>query len=719
MTGRRFGTLMLLLFASLPARAAEETITIYRDQWGIPHIQAESEAGACFGMGYAQAEDRPEELFRQYRRAAGRMAEVFGPEYLRHDYRQRVWRHEAISRERYDSLAPRTRNLIEAFLAGVRQYFQENPDRRPDWGMELEPWQVVALGRYIIWGWPEGSAAGDLERAGIEPDPVEERSSNQWLVAPARSAHDAPLALIDPHLGWYGQFRFYEARLYGGELQVSGVAILGTPVPSLGHSRYCSVAMTTGGPDTSDVYEETLDPSRPGEYLYEGSWRKLAVHTEEIRVREEERIRVVKREIAYTRHGPIVARRKGKGYAMALSYFDEVELQDQIYDMMTARNLSEMKRALARLQLMEQNVMVGTVDGDIYYVRNGRVPIRPAGFDWKRPVPGHDSRAEWRGLHPFEDLVQVLNPPQGYMQNCNVSPAHLMKNSPLTAERYRERPYLYNVDIPYLHQRAAQVVEELHAMAKMTVRDAVAVAHSTAVFNADLWQRRLDAAVEKHGRPLRSNADAVKVYELITTWNGRSSPDSAGAVAYRYWKDAVYRISDEVPEKQRLRDATTLGEVSLLADRAGLEPPPVPGRKLVEALGAAAANLGKDWGRVVVAYGEVYRIGREGADRTYPIGGGSIAGMSTPRAVSYRPNGDGKTFLGRGGQTATQVVLLTRPPRSWSLLPLGQSDDPASPHFDDQAARLMTRGRLKPTYFLDREELLEHVTAKKVLHWRH
>ena len=710
---------IVVLLVALPmfGRLAAEEITIYRDQWGVPHIHASSDEGVCFGMGYAQAEDRPEEIFKQYRRAVGRMAEVFGADFIFHDYRQRVWRHGAISRERYGDVSARTRRLIEAFVAGVEEYFRRHPERRPPWAMKLEPWQIVALGRYIIWGWPEGSAGGDLKRGGIEPDPVEERSSNQWLVSPEKSAHGAPFALIDPHLSWYGEFRFYEARLYGKELQLSGVTILGTPIPSLGHSRYCSVAMTTGGPDTSDVYVETLDPSRPGKYLHDGSWRELTLRTETIRVKEGDGYREVRREITYTHHGPIVARKDDKGYAMAIPYFDQVGLTDQIFEMMTSRNLSEMKKALGMLQLMEQNVMVGTVDGDIYYLRNGRVPRRPRGFDWRRPVPGHTSRTEWQGIHPLEDLVQIVNPPQGYMQNCNISPAHLMKGSPLTPERYKERPYLFNVGMPYLHQRAAQVVEELHAATRLTVDQAIAIANSTAVFNADLWQRRLAEAMEEHGGLLKAHREAQKVRELVMTWNRRSNPDSAGATAYRYWKEAVYRVPDELPEKMRLRGQRRAGAVALLADRAGLEPPPVRGEALVNAVKAAAEALEKDWGRVVVAYGEMYRIGRAGAGRTYPIGGGNVPGMSTPRAVSYRRSTDASTYIGRGGQTSTQVVLLTKPPRSWSLLPLGESDDPSSPHFDDQAARLMPYGRMKPTYFLQKEELLKHVERNTVLVW--
>src|SRR5262249_59589785 len=91
-------------------------------------------------------------------------------------------------------------------------------------------------------------------------------ASNEWVVAANRTADGAPIALIDPHLGWYGQFRFYEGRLYGGELAVSGMSIPGLPFSSLGHNRYCSVAMTTGGPDAADVYEEKMNPPHHRQY---------------------------------------------------------------------------------------------------------------------------------------------------------------------------------------------------------------------------------------------------------------------------------------------------------------------------------------------------------------------------------------------------------------------------------------------------------------------
>src|SRR5262245_41097908 len=686
---------ILALFTPAAAAGAGEEVTIHRDMFGVPHIFAKTEEGAAYGMGYAQAEDRLEEVLKQYRRAEGTMAEVFGPEFLRDDYRQRLWRHRAVAEAHYKELSPKTRAVIEAYHAGVKQYMKERPGEVPDWATEPQPWQVIALSRHIIWGWPEGDAGGDLIRAGIKPDPIEPRGSNQFVIAANRTAATAPLALIDPHLSWYGQFRFYEARLYGGALETSGVAIPGLPLTTLGHNRYCSVAMTTGGPDAADVYEEELNPDNPRQYKYDGQWRDMTVRTEIIGVKEKGKLIKKKFEIEDTRHGPVVAHRKGKAYAMKLPYMDQFRLPEQAYAMATARNLAEMKKALSLFQLMEQNVMVATVDGDIFYVRNGRVPIRPKGFNWRLPVPGNTSASDWLGYHGIDDLVQSLNPWQGYLQNCNVSPEHMTKFCPMTPERYAEKPYLYNADNP-LHQRAAMMRDQLHANTRVTVQDAHDMALSTQVYNADLWQARLAAAWETAG-DVKADAKAAKLCNLILRWNRRADADSTGATAYFFWKNVI-------------------GAEALQSDRAGKPPPAsVTDAQLLNGLVMGAEALDKKWGRLEVAYGEMFRVGRRGGTKTWPVGGGSVLGMATPRAIGFEPSAAGKTFIGRSGQTSVQLVQLTRPPRSWTLLPLGQSDHPDSKHFDDQAEKLFSPGKLKPTYFLDRTELMKNVESTKVL----
>jgi acyl-homoserine-lactone acylase len=666
---RRFA---LLLACTLLYGA--EKVEILRDQYGVPHIFAATAEGAAFGSGYAQAEDRLEELLRNYRKAEGTMSEAFGKDWIFHDYRQRVWRHRAVAEQHYRELDPKMRAICEAYQAGVRKFMQEHPEQVPAWAPKLEPWQIVALSRYILWGWPEGEAGGDLKRAGINPDPVDYHGSNEVLLAPSRTAMHAPIAIVDPHLSWYGEFRFYEMRVYGGELSCSGAAILGTPFPALGHNRYLSVAMTTGGPDTSDAYEEEV---KDGKYLFKGQWLPLGVRTEHILVKGGSPIDI---RIESTRHGPIVAHKNGKAYSLAIPYADEFRSIETTWKLDTARNLAEAKKALADLQLMAQNIMIGTVDGDIYYVRNGRVPVRPQGCDSSRPMPGASGACEWQGIHPFSDLVQITNPPQGYMQNCNVSPFAMMKDSPLTPEKWADHPYLYNDTRRPAHQRAAMMVDLLDAAHGVTPEQAIGIAFSTQVWHADLWQERIRKAAPDSG-----------FARMLAEWNRRSDAGSRAALGFYLFKLALGTAGRNVDPPADLADAA-----------------------IVTALQKAGQRLRSDFGPDAV-FGTLFRVGREGGSRTWPVGGGTLneAGMATPRAISFNPAG--KQMVGHSGQTSTQIVILTRPPQSFMVIPLGESDHKESGHWDDQAEKLFSLARAKPTYFLNRKELEKHVTARREL----
>jgi acyl-homoserine-lactone acylase len=695
---------------SAPKNAAKDEATLYRDEFGIPHIFAPSLESACYAVGYAQAEDRLEELLKNYRRANGTMAEVFGPDFYRQDVIQRIWRHAEISREHYNQVSPRMRACIESYQDGIRAFMKEHPEQVPAWAQEIHPWDVIALGRYIIFGWPMGEAGGDLLRAGIQLDPVAYRGSNEMLIAPSRTAMNAPIAVIDPHLSWYGEFRFYQVRIYAGDYNVSGVSILGVPLPSLGHSRYCSVAMTTGGPDTSDIFEEELNPANPRQYRYDGQWRDIRVRKEKLKVKAGDKVDEKEIDIEYTHHGPVVAHKNGKAYAMAIPYAEEIGLTDQAYEMMMARNLDQMKQALAHLQLMAQNVMVGTVQGDIYYVRNGRVPVRAKGTDPSKPIPGNTSATEWQGLHRFSDLVQITNPPTGYMHNCNVTPCAMMKNSPMTPDKYAAQPYLYNADCKMpRHQRAEMMTDLLDAANKVTLEQAIDIAFSPQVYHAELWQARLKRAVDStvaangNGPGLAAetkaalSADAMAVYDSIQKWNRRSDADSEGALAfYAFKKSLPAEVARQYDPPDSLSDT-----------------------QLTEALDKAAAWLKSNVGAIGATYGQYFRVGREGGAKTWPVGGGSLNGgpfnvaMATPRAISFKPAG--KEMVGVGGQTSTQIVVMSNPPKSYAIIPLGESDHKESGHWDDQAEKLFSRSRAYPSFFMDKQELMKHVTATKVL----
>jgi len=681
-----------------------ETATIYRDVWGVPNIYADSEDAACFAIGYAQAEDRLEQLFDNYRTAIGRMAEIHGPNELLNDFRARLWRHAEVSKDNYQKLSARTRAGAEAFLAGIRHHLKEHPDRVPTNALEIEPWMCIALGRASIFPWPEMQAFEELIRGGIRPKPPEYRGSNEMVLGASKTKAKVPIAVIDPHLGFYGPMRFHEARVYAGQIRGAGMFVVGTPLPGFGHNEYFSMAHTTGGPDTTDIFIETLNPDNPAQYQYDGQWRTGVIRKIEISVRNKNgTLDTVRQDILYTHHGPVVATKDGKGYAIATPYFDQVSLGDMTYALWLSQNVREIRAALSMAQYHPQNIMIACVDGDLYYQRTGRVPIRPGGFDYTKPVPGNTSKTEWLGIHPTDDLVQVLNPPCGWMQNCNISPRVMYRNSTLTEDKYRS--YLYMepqyMGIKYgLHQRAATVFQLLDEIREATIEDVFEIATTPRTYGVRPWQDRLRTAWEHRGATPQEDADLAGFAQAILTWNGRVEKDSQGALCYLYWKQQQSFLIRQ-------------------SDKRGDPPPPtLSDAEVLATLGAACKKMKTDRGDLHTRYGDVYRIGRKGGKQTAPADGGSIDSIATPRAMFFEPIDKTRQQLGVGGQSALMVVELTRPPRSWTAAPLGQSDDPNSPHFDDQALKLTANRKLKSTYFMDKAALLKEVESTKVLTWK-
>jgi acyl-homoserine lactone acylase PvdQ len=293
-------------------------------------------------------------------------------------------------------------------------------------------------------------------------------------------------------------------------------------------------------------------------------------------------------------------------------------------------------------------------------------------------MSGAAGACEWQGLHDFNELVQIANPPQGYMQNCNTSPINMMKNSPLVPEKWAAHPYLYNEGSTE-HQREAMVRELLDRSARITPEQMIEIALSPEVHQAETWQVRVRQAAPHH-----------ELTPIITGWNRRSEAGSRAALVF-----AVFKTSLPGNAQQAAQPPGWLTDTMIRA-----------------ALDKAAQRLKTEVPTGAV-FGTVFRVGREGSAKTWPVSGGNVpnAGMATPRNIIFSRRGG--LFVGNDGQSITQVVALTKPPQSWSATPFGQSDHPESGHFEDQAEKLFSQSKLKSTYFLNRKELEKHVTARK------
>lgn len=680
--------LLLGVLFCVPAFAGREedlarSVKIYRDTYGVPHIYGPTDASVVFGFAYAQAEDNFPLLEETFLQSLGRAAEVHGEGRLRDDQVTRALEIPRLSREEYERAAPAMRALYDAYAAGLNHYLAKNPQVRPQLLQRFEPWHPLAVLRYKYYQLEFIGYAGlrpdDLRVATAEPKVERPQGSNAWAVAPARSASGHAMLLINPHIGFFGPAQYYEAHIHSDEgWNFSGVGRYGLPFPYMGHNEVLGWTHTDDYPDIGDLYVETFDdPSAPLAYRYGNGHRTATQWTEEIRVKTEVRRFTFRK----THHGPILSEHEGKPVAVRLAKLEEGGWLDQVYEMTKAHSLSEFKAALRRTAIPYMNITYADRDGNIFYVYNGSVPRRSTKFDWLKPVDGSDPETEWQGYHPFEELPQVLNPASGFVQNCNSTPFATTTAGNPDPAKYPKYMIGWEVD----NARARVSKEILTSQEKFTFDDWVRLGTDTRVLEAGKFLPDLLAEWEKLQKEDAPRAEALApLMAELRGWDRVGQIDSVPMTLFMDWIGQV----QEMPESDK-------------------EP-----WRLIRALEAVRQNLERDWGTWRVAWGEVNRLQRvhwSGAEpfsdarSSLPVPGGPgpvgiVFNFYVRRGKAPETTAGAKRRYGTAGNSYVSVVEFGPTVRARSIVYFGQSGDPASPHYFDQAP-LYARGAFKPAWF--------------------
>lgn len=667
---------------------------IHRDDWGVPHVTADTEPAGFFGLGYAQAEDHLPEMLGNYLRLAGQAAEVLGPQAAAGDSWQLRWRHLEESRSGFARLPPALQDCVTGFIQGIERYMTTHASAVPDWAPPLEPALPLGIYRMSLWGYMIADGLAAAAAAGVQLDPqvaaeltslTQQGASNAWMLAPWRTADDALALLSDPH-GTIDGFPMFEVRLRAGGVDAVGVTAIGAAVPILGHTATVAWGMTTGAPRVSDCYYLELEPD-DSYRIGDGERRTLT--------RTEVRVHGQARSFDYVEHNavlcPVVARAGSRVWVVCTPYqHDGGGLDRELFGFLHAATVADVRREMRSVSMFPQNVLVADASGDSWYVRAGRVPRRGTGVDWTRPVNAADSRMAWQGLHRLEELVQVSNPECGYLQNNNVAPDTMF---PGAEDLGHDAPaYLFNDEPGRSHGRGRRALELLDHCQQAdfeTIRD---IALDDYWPGTQRWQRALDDAVAAIPPDLPELARAAA---LILAFDGFARPDSAGALAYWAWRRAVGA------------DRRAGGCVSAIENGRAL--PPADQQVLIRSLGLAVDVDGR-------TYGDMFRVRRGSQD--WPGRGGMFSVLDGVPVQDHRdvvaplrvmqfgePDQDGRRWVIGGGRSL-RLTQFTDPIRSFSVVLYGQSGDAESAHYADQI-RLYSQGELRSTYF-HADELAAH-----------
>jgi len=696
--------------AALPGQGEDAGNTvIYRDSFGVPHIYAPTVEAGLYAQGWAQAEDRPTQLLMNLKIALGELTELAGEGGVPTALISNMFGHVRFAGQAVANMSEAERGRLTAFANGISDYYAANPQDLPPWWRHpaVTPEMVDAFSRMFLYNWTIDEAMDDLRRGGVNPDFTSaQRASNQWAVSPSRTADGHAILMIDPHLDWFGVSRFWEMRIHAGELRGSGVGLPGSPYIGLGHNENIAWAMTTGGPDTADVYRIELEAEDPNRYLFDGEWRDIEQHPVSFAFPDGS-LREYVWETSH--HGPIIARQEGVAYAARIAYDSDTN-RNRAWELLNfAEDYTGAVAACETLSMFPQNVMVADTSGNIYYQRTGRVPVRDMAYDWSLPVDGNTSATEWRGFHPAEDHLQVLNPEAGYLQNCNIPPDAMIPDSPFSLDAqadylFSSASYGPSLD-GWTNQRGARAIELLSQDSDVTIEEALAYAVDVQPYGYQRWLEVL------------ANSDAPTSSELteLLNWDGQVTRDSTAALKYYYWRTALNEseagaaIRDIVDDhyaivEQRAPRVIELGGEQLAAVREAWQ-------SGLDAMRSQPGDTAQPWGRV-------FKAGRDGIGWPVGGGGGDHLGLTTLRSMGYGEPNENHERHGERGQTSTQIVVLSDPIQSWLYLPTGQSDRPDSPHYADQAETVFADRSLKPSWWLP-EDLAGNIESRTELEARY
>jgi acyl-homoserine lactone acylase PvdQ len=683
-----------------------QNVTIIRDNWGIPHVYGKTDADAVFGVMYAQAEDDFNRVETNYLNSIGRLAEAEGEGQVYRDLRMKLFIDPDDMKAQYEKAPAWLKALMNAYADGLNYYLYTHAKVTPRVIKRFEPWMALTFS--------EGSIGGDIEKINLgqleafygkgpktepsrassafaparrgdrpvdeAPQFVEPTGSNGAAIAPSNTIGRHPLLLINPHTSFF--FRA-EAQMTSEEgLNAYGALTWGQFFIYQGFNDRAGWMHTSSGVDNVDEYLETVTKNGDGfSYRYGAGERPLKAARITVPYKTATGVAQKEFTVYRTHHGPVVREVDGKWVSVRLMQ-EPLKALTQSYTRTKARNYKAFRQTMELHTNSSNNTIYADADGTIAYFHSNFIPKRDTRFDWTRPVDGSDPATEWKGVLSIDETPGLLNPASGWLYNTNNWPWSAAGPSSPKKSDYPA----------YVDRGSEESPRGLHAIRVLENRkDFTLDSLIAAAFDSYLpaFDTLLPPLLKAYDETPATNPLKAKVSEqiaLLRGWDHRWSVTSTPTSLAVYWGERIgSRANQATPEQ------------------------------LLQALAAASDKLAGDFGRWKTPWGDINRFQRLTGDIVQPF---NDAGPSIPVGFTSSRWGSLASFgartytgtrkmYGTTGNSFVAVVEFGDRVRARAVTAGGQSGDPRSPHFNDQATRYST-GDLRDVYFY-RPQLDGHI----------
>lgn len=571
-------------------------IDIVRDKEGVPHIYAKDTQDAYFALGFVHAQDRLWQLELNRRIAAGRTAEILGPNALDTDRFLRTLGVRRNAEKILNNLSSDTRGALESYAKGINAYLKNRTGPLPPefiltGAPAPEAWQPAdSIGWQTMMAWdlaanwsqevlrmrlaqrltyaqineflppyPSDSVlptqdytqlyrslpglTGHLLKVAdiAPPSRVDGMGSNNWVVSGARTETGKPLLANDPHLGLSAPGLWYFAHLSAPDLNVIGATLPGIPVVVLGHNDHIAWSFTNTASDVQDLYMERINPDNPRQYQTPSGWADFAIRKEIIKVKGQPDTQI---EISDTRHGPVITGAlpilgkvalDAKKYVVSFAWTALLPVDLTLQGGIKfnrAKNWNEFLQGAKDFGAPQQNMVYADIDGNIGFIAPGRVPVRSAQNDLKGLAPAPG----WDARYDWKGFIPFDSLPRAFNPAIQrIATA----NEKIVSSDY---PYFLTSEwtLPY---RANRINVLLDAKQKHTVESFAAIQsdHVSLAAQELLPILRKTAARSEQGK---------RALKLLNHWDGAMDANKPEPLIFNAWVRAASRriFQDELGE---------------------------------------------------------------------------------------------------------------------------------------------------------------------------
>ncbi|WP_411028973.1 acylase [Spongiimicrobium sp. 3-5] len=665
-----------------------DNTTIIRDDFGVPHIYGKTDADAVFGLLYAQCEDDFNRVEQNYIWATGRLAEVEGEKALYSDLRAKLFMTEEEARINYEKSAPWLKELCNAFADGINYYLHTHPEVTPRLLTKFEPWMPMYFS--------EGSIGGDIERISTQKikafyesgmqmpktllleakkkkEALEPQGSNGLAISGKLTQSGNPMLLINPHTSFYFRGEVHAVSEEG--LNAYGAVTWGQFFVYQGFNEKTGWMHTSTYTDVLDEFAETI-MEVDGELFYKYGEELREVQISEITLKYKTGDTLAQRTFPayHTHHGPITHMKDDRWVATAMMW-EPVKALEQSYIRTKQTGYSGFRKMMDIRTNSSNNTVYADAEGNIAYFHGNFIPVRDTIFDYTQVVDGSNPDTDWKGLHSVDENILLLNPANGWIQNCNSTPfTAALEYSP------QKKDYPKYMSLDRENFRGVHAIDLLTDRSGYTLDSLIALGHDPYL---PAFERLIPGLIEAYDKSFPKDPQLKEAIEMLRSWDYKTSKTSV-AMSLAHFYGTLYGEKGERPlsAMSDMELMTYFGTQSPLEERLAI-------------FSETVVGLEEDFGGWDTPWGEINRYQRINGDILQPFNDNEPSipiGMASGRwgalaAYGARYTNNTKKIYGTRGNSFVAVVEFGDIVKAKTILAGGQSGDPTSPHFNDQASR--------------------------------